>query len=614
MQFEDVQISQLMETTLSKREPRTCMDACEMRGFPFSGIRNNSQCWCSQQLNYRDLATTQCKFCRGNHQYRCGGEGQTAVYFRPDRVPKMEFVKCISYSTDAEQQILNAAQGEFSYVSYRSTKYRQVTSCAQLCSRKGFRYAGVTHQFWCRCGNEIGDQRATFCDRCQGDRSQQCGQNTALSIYEIEDVYPNATVCGGTRQTVRSNSNIALQCRSTTGTEYLKFTWERIDRFDRVLIDSPKMSVSKSGDMLLFQDIGIEETGRYRCTVENLLIANRTFGVSSTSVDLIVEKPPIVTLKQPEAAINGQPVTFECDVQAFNSKQPLSVQWFYGDVPLAPFSATLLSMHTMPAQPVEDAGKPVNVPGNPDEPVSAAPLTGQSAGTLLTVQGKKTAAAAQRPRFTLQELATNIRTSGAGTSFKLTINRVDHRYWGNYTCRIYNPEASTRDARLVEATERMWLNGEARKVESRKATADNTDSGEEEAENTDPCGIRKAVKNGNQMIVAAVVFLFMITALLLAALYFLYRQYAKISTYDVRSMIHRNNAFSDGDVSSSSTMRSTLPAPVPPSQPWSMPESPGQRKSYRMSYNTADSMHCHPIREEVIDVDDQVDMTYTYQC
>ena len=83
LEYEDVQASKVLQANVTTRQPTTCMVACEMRGFHFSGIRNITQCWCGREVLYRNNKPAKCTYCPGNHNFRCGDPGLISVYFRP---------------------------------------------------------------------------------------------------------------------------------------------------------------------------------------------------------------------------------------------------------------------------------------------------------------------------------------------------------------------------------------------------------------------------------------------------------------------------------------------------------------------------------------------------
>ena len=117
--------------------------------------------------------------------------------------------------------------------------------------------------------------------------------------FFLNAVHTKAVICGGVRQVAPAASQVSLQCNTVnaTITTFMTFTWQRIDGFGHVVTMGDKMSLTPSGDTLLIDDITKAESGRYRCTVENRLIANSTFGVSKVVVNLIVEGTHIPNIR-----------------------------------------------------------------------------------------------------------------------------------------------------------------------------------------------------------------------------------------------------------------------------------------------------------------------------
>jgi hypothetical protein len=63
-----------------------------------------------------------------------------------------------------------------------------VELCSELCSKRGYRYAGVQFSSWCFCGNRYGTfGKANNCNmRCSGDSSEICGGSWANSVYKAK--------------------------------------------------------------------------------------------------------------------------------------------------------------------------------------------------------------------------------------------------------------------------------------------------------------------------------------------------------------------------------------------------------------------------------------------
>jgi choice-of-anchor C domain-containing protein len=64
--------------------------------------------------------------------------------------------------------------------------------CIDLCSQKGFKYAGVQYSSYCFCGNSYGKYGvANNCNmKCSGDQNQICGGTWANSVYLATNINP----------------------------------------------------------------------------------------------------------------------------------------------------------------------------------------------------------------------------------------------------------------------------------------------------------------------------------------------------------------------------------------------------------------------------------------
>lgn len=135
---------------------------------------------------------------------RCYGATQMILFHSMwsllSAVPvKVDYVGCHDHSSRPGAQDKAGAGWktlpmEYNYVAYRNKAFRQGTGCAQVCldHDKKNQYAGISSFFWCYCGYELPKTPAsTACVKCEGNKSQQCGARTSLSVFKI----PRGKIC-----------------------------------------------------------------------------------------------------------------------------------------------------------------------------------------------------------------------------------------------------------------------------------------------------------------------------------------------------------------------------------------------------------------------------------
>eukprot|EP00117_Sycon_ciliatum_P040439 scpid77281/ scgid29719/ Putative fungistatic metabolite len=351
LQYEDIATSLLMQRNKTARQAPPCIQACSAKGFEFAGIRNNTQCWCGMNVTADTRQAVKCLYCPGDSRYRCGSTNQIAVYQTP-RVPPppFKYVRCLLYKTKAERSMMKGVMREYSYMSYRATNYRQMTSCVQACSARGYRYAGITYKFWCHCGNTLRKNRNGACPKCQGDRRQYCGSESTMSIYEIRNVFPRASVCGGNNKSVAVNGSISLHCDSPGSN--IEFSWEKVDRFGRTVpLDRFRMHLSPSGRTLVIQNASYSDAGKFQCRARNDHIVDARQRSSIAIANLQVIKPVMISMRQDRAAIDNQQAKLTCEVIGAGPLSPFSVQWLFNGRPLGPFSSQLPASHQIHVNP-----------------------------------------------------------------------------------------------------------------------------------------------------------------------------------------------------------------------------------------------------------------------
>jgi len=81
------------------------------------------------------------------------------------------------------------------------------TACIELCTSKGYKYAGVQYSYQCFCGNEappsISLRPLTECSStCNGDRSQKCGGSWRMNVYTA-GTKTDSCYCGLAQRTKR---------------------------------------------------------------------------------------------------------------------------------------------------------------------------------------------------------------------------------------------------------------------------------------------------------------------------------------------------------------------------------------------------------------------------
>uniref|UniRef100_A0A8W8I6X5 WSC domain-containing protein n=1 Tax=Magallana gigas TaxID=29159 RepID=A0A8W8I6X5_MAGGI len=168
---------------------KTCMDL----KFKYYGVEWSSQCFCGNQLlNVRKMREGDClKPCAGDRTQACGGNYRIAVYENPQYIPtaivRKEFVGCYM---DQQARTLNEKMA--------SSTTMTVDSCRKTCTDLKFKYYGVEWSSQCFCGNQllnVRKMREGDCLKpCAGDRTQACGGNYRIAVYENPQYIPTAIV------------------------------------------------------------------------------------------------------------------------------------------------------------------------------------------------------------------------------------------------------------------------------------------------------------------------------------------------------------------------------------------------------------------------------------
>ena len=68
-----------------------------------------------------------------------------------------------------------------------------IEKCIQMCSEKGFKYAGLQYGVQCFCGNSYGKYGESYsCDyECSGNQNEICGGYWANSVYSVAESNPS---------------------------------------------------------------------------------------------------------------------------------------------------------------------------------------------------------------------------------------------------------------------------------------------------------------------------------------------------------------------------------------------------------------------------------------
>ena len=171
----------------------SCLNHCKRLGFAWCGVEYRHECWCGRNPPDDKLKRPQkeCNMrCTGSSQQFCGGGWRINIFQTGKNILlKNEQKLCIYFFPgancykDHKERILPAA-------SFASLHMR-VEYCIEWCMLRGHRFAGVTYQNQCFCGDDQPSPSRLLpeseCNqRCLGDKTQFCGGlNWGMNVYNI---------------------------------------------------------------------------------------------------------------------------------------------------------------------------------------------------------------------------------------------------------------------------------------------------------------------------------------------------------------------------------------------------------------------------------------------
>ncbi|KAL8963334.1 MAG: hypothetical protein Q9183_005024, partial [Haloplaca sp. 2 TL-2023] len=171
-----------------------CAAACS--SFTWFGVEYGRECFCGNTLNAGSApAVSGCDFkCPGDSTQTCGGRNRLNMYQRPATTSTSSTAappaSTPAPSSYAEQGCYTEATNGRALTGKRfDDDAMTIEKCSAACS--GFRYFGVEYYRECYCGNELqaGSMVAAASTECRfpcgGDRSQTCGGDFRLNLYEV---------------------------------------------------------------------------------------------------------------------------------------------------------------------------------------------------------------------------------------------------------------------------------------------------------------------------------------------------------------------------------------------------------------------------------------------
>ncbi|EJD47287.1 WSC-domain-containing protein, partial [Auricularia subglabra TFB-10046 SS5] len=221
----------------------SCLDSCYnsgVNGFPYQygGVKDGDRCVCGNTLQPGSFALDagQCDLsCPGNRTQLCGGPGATQLYELNsyERTAARVPAKVGAFSSAG---CVTDAPGARALRNYFPTAAQiSLEDCVDLCDSHGFILAGTEYSHECFCGNALLGQNtpepAARCNMaCEGNPSQVCGGNNAISLYS------KAPFTRGVATIPRKYEDWSFQfCASDGVTRSIP---------DRLNLDADKMTVS----------------------------------------------------------------------------------------------------------------------------------------------------------------------------------------------------------------------------------------------------------------------------------------------------------------------------------------------------------------------------------
>lgn len=179
--------------SVSTQTLELCAQRAADKNFRYFGLEYSSECYLADVINPASVRLDESKCsmpCSGNQKQLCGGSMAISLFNNTRYTPRIPLAIQTSSGRNFTYQGCFSDQGNPRTLGAYSISQgsNTVEACAQLCSSKGYSWAGVEYGAECYCGN-AGTGAAslksdTECSKpCAGNAKQNCGGGFALQVY-----------------------------------------------------------------------------------------------------------------------------------------------------------------------------------------------------------------------------------------------------------------------------------------------------------------------------------------------------------------------------------------------------------------------------------------------
>lgn len=173
-----------------------CQQFAQTRNYRYFGLEYSAECYVDDYINpsSQNISASSCKMsCKNNTQQMCGGSNAISLFSNTAYLPRIPLSSQTNTSATYIYQGCYTDQGNPRTLSGYSVSQssNSVDSCVQLCSSKGYSWAGVEYGRECYCSNAgtgtatlKGDAQCTM--QCAANVKQNCGGSMALQVYRLQ--------------------------------------------------------------------------------------------------------------------------------------------------------------------------------------------------------------------------------------------------------------------------------------------------------------------------------------------------------------------------------------------------------------------------------------------
>lgn len=200
-----------------------CIEACAAGDWTFCATQYHRECWAGQRIPSEKVDDIHCNFaCSGDIHQTCGGDGEGELhggafmsvfadsltfdgnYTRPE-TPGEGGGGGGGGGGDGPKPVVNPGVAGYKHIGCHteattgralsrqiSLESTTVEACVEACAAEGLPFAGVEYSSECFCGESLKSSavRAPAADcylPCSGNRTEVCGGNSRLNVYQLDD-------------------------------------------------------------------------------------------------------------------------------------------------------------------------------------------------------------------------------------------------------------------------------------------------------------------------------------------------------------------------------------------------------------------------------------------